>query len=47
MNSTGKPSVVTWFTGAIVTPMPCVKVNLSLMKVRVGSDSEFSSRAAM
>ncbi len=45
MNRSGNPSLVTWLTGAMVTPMPCVYVNRSLMKVRVGSDAVFSSRA--
>ena len=45
MNSTGSPSDVTWFTGAIVMPMPCVNVSRSLMKLRVGSDAVLSSRA--
>ena len=45
MNNTGNPSAVTSFTGAIATPIPCVNVNRSLMKLRVGSDAGLSSRA--
>ena len=44
MNSTGSPSLVTWLTGPSVSPIPCVKVRCSLMKVRVGSDAALSSR---
>jgi len=44
MKRTGSPSGVTWFTGPSVSPIPCVKVSRSLMKVRVGSEPEFSSR---
>ena len=45
MKSTGSPSRVTSFTGAIVMPSPCVKVSRSLMNERVGSAVVLSSRA--
>ena len=42
--STGRPSVVTWFTGPSVRPWPWVKTSRSLTHVRLGSAAGFSSR---